>query len=186
MPTNWRFWVALIMTLAGLSGVGFAIAWLLVPPPADYFRARYFEFALPQGWHCERAGTETVCSPPGNPPQDAIIILAAKVRGGHDSRSQYFDYLGKDKTFTLPGGKQITSEVIYYRKTTIGGYQWVDALHRNSEVPGFNTRYLGTVTSHLGVVVTFTARHEKFEAYNRGFETSIATLRIYQAPSVFN
>lgn len=187
MLFNWRLWVAFALTLIVLSGVGYSIARFVVSPPEDFFRTSYFEFAIPPSWHCDRAGIETVCEPSGDPPHDAIIILAAKRRNEKDDRNNYLDYLRNNKVWTSPNDDElITSEVVYFRKTNIGGYEWIDALHRNSEVKGSDTRYLATVTSHLGLAVTFTARHERFESRNREFEASIKTLRIFQSPSAFN
>lgn len=187
MIFNWRLWVGIAVASVGLSGLGFAIAWILVSPPADFFRARYFEFALPRGWHCDIKGSETVCEPPGDPPHNAIIILAAKERNITDGRDDYLEYLKNNKTWTYQGDEEpVTSEVVYYQKANIGGYEWIDALHRNSEVKGYYTRYLVTVTSHLGLAVTFSAHSEWFQSWNREFEASIATLRIYQSPSPFN
>lgn len=187
MIFNWRFWVAAVLTVTVFSGVGYAIAWFVVSPPAEYFRANYFEFAIPQGWHCDRAGTETLCEPPGKPPHDAIIILVAKLRNGKDNRNEYLNYLKNEKIWTDPSSDEsITSEVLHFRKLTIGDYEWVDALHRNSELKGYNTRYLATVTSHLGIAISFSAYREHFEVRNIEFEKAIKTLRIYQSPSPFN
>lgn len=187
MIFNWRLWIAFVMTIIILSAAGYSLSRFFISPPAEYFRASYFEFAPPQGWHCDREGSETICEPPGIPPHDAIIIFAAKIRNEKDARNEYYNYLGKSKTWSYPGeDKTTTSEVVYFKKIQIGDYEWVDALHRNSEVVNFNTRYLATVTSHLGLVVSFTARQSRFEYFTEEFEASINTLRIYQSPSAFN
>jgi len=184
--SNVRFWAALVGVAGGLSGLGLLVAQWVVPPPPHYYRTAYLEFALPAGWTSDREGAETVCMPPGKAPHKALIIMAVKPRSPRDRRDDYYEHLGKAKTLSLPDGKQVTSEVIHFRKVRIGGYEWVDALHRNSEVPGYSTRYLATVTSHLALAVTFTAAHGSYEAMNREFEKSIRSLRIFQSPSAFN
>jgi hypothetical protein len=183
---NWRFWLAFTLVPASLSCIGFLIAGLIVAEPPEFFRASYFEFSLPKGWQCDREGTESICEPKGDPPFDAIIILTAKERNENDDRDDYLDHLSKPKNWVDSDGNQRTSKTIYLRKSNIGEYEWIDGLHRNSELQNYTTRYLATVTSHLGVLVTFSARNEKYEAWNTEFEKTIKSLRIYQYPSVFN
>ena len=89
-----------------------------------------YQFELPSGWECALEGTEWVCqSTNADRKKEAIIILAAKVRGSQDSLPQYQDYLKKQKTFTLPGGKTQVSEAKYANIKEVNGRRWVDALH---------------------------------------------------------
>lgn len=162
------------------------IANLIVQPPPEYFRSTYFEFALPPDWTSERQGDEIVCMPPGELLADAIIILAAKERSDDDRLSDYRDFLGQPRILTPPGGETLESKVIYVREIVIGDHKWIDALHFESEVPGYYTRYLATITSHLGLAATFTAGEDVFEQRNKAFESSIESLEIYQSPSAFN
>ncbi len=183
---NWRFWVGLVGVAVVFSAGGMALARLLVPPLPDYFRGANFAFALPEGWVSDREGNETVCMPGGDPPHDAIIILATKLRSSDDHREDYEAFISKPRILTLPDGKEVESEVVYARRTVIGGHEWIDALHRNSEIPGYQTRYLVTTTAQVGVAVTFSVSEESFEERNREFEEAIASLEIYQSPSPFN
>lgn len=183
---NWRFWISLIASLGALTGVGLLIANLIVQPPPEYFRSTYFEFALPHEWTIERHGDEAVCVPPGEGTADAIIILAAKERSGDDNIEQYREHLEKPRPLIPPEGEPLESKVIYVREIVIGDHQWIDALHFESEVPGFYTRYLATITSHLGLAATFTAGKDVFDERNEEFESSIESLEIYQSPAAID
>ncbi len=165
---------------------GLALARFLVPPLPEYFRGANLAFALPEGWISDREGNEIVCMPTGEPPHDAIIILATKLRSSDDHRDDYEAFISKPRILTLPDGEQMESEVIYVRRTVIGGHKWIEALHRNSEILGYHTRYLVTTTAQVGVAVTFSVAESSFEERNRDFEKAITSLEIYQSPSPFN
>ncbi len=147
---------------------------------ADKFTSQYCEFQLPSGWNCSLEGTEWVCqSNNKDRKKEAIIILAAKVRGGQDSLPSYQAYLKKNKTFTLPGGKTQVSEPKYTKISEIKGQRWVDSLHLASEVPGFYTRYMATTKGNLGVAVTFSVAQEHYNSYKDVFESVIQTLKVF-------
>ena len=148
---------------------------------AKRFSNQYTEFELPTGWSCALEGTEWVCqSSDANRKKEAIIILAAKVRGSQDSLDQYEDYLNNQKTFTLPGGKNQVSEPKYTKVSSINNHRWVDALHLASEVPGFYTRYLATVKADLGVAVTFSVGKDYYSAYQSIFDNIVSSLRVFR------
>ncbi|MBI2520954.1 MAG: hypothetical protein HYV97_11070 [Bdellovibrio sp.] len=160
-----------VFVLAGLLDVAFA----------KRFTSQYTEFELPPGWQCALEGTEWVCQSENEErKKEAIIILAAKIRGPQDSLDQYQAYLKGQKTFTLPGGRTQVSEAKYASVKTINDHQWVDALHLASEVPGFYTRYLATVKEDLGVAVTFSVAKDHYSAYQAIFDNIVATLRVFR------
>lgn len=182
---EWRFWLAMLMVAGSLALLGGIAASVLIKPPPEYFRASYFEFALPPGWETDREGSEVICSPTGEDSKSAIIILAAKRRHAADSLDDYLAHLSKSKILVIQGGKEMESTVIHSKKIRIGNYQWADALHLNSEVPGYYTRYLATTTAHLGMVVTFSVSKDSYGKLSPEFEKSIRSLTIYQQPSAF-
>lgn len=148
---------------------------------AKRFTSQYCEFELPPGWECALEGTEWVCQAENKERQkEAIIILAAKIRGEQDDLQQYSAYLGKTKTFTLPGGKTQVSEPKYAKLKDVNGHNWVDSLHLASEVPGFYTRYMATVKEDLGVAVTFSVGKDFYEQYRGIFDKIISTLRVFR------
>ena len=154
---------------------------------AKRFFGEYTEFELPPNWDCRLEGAEWVCQSLNKDRQkEAIIILAAKVRGKEDSLEQYRSYLKKTKTFSLPGGNTQVSEAKYSKLATVNGHRWVDALHLASEVPGFYTRYLATVKSDIGVVVTFSVSKEHYLNYQGVFDNIVKTLRVFRQKQASN
>jgi hypothetical protein len=148
---------------------------------AKEFTNQYSSFQLPTGWECELEGSEWVCqSSNQDRRKEAIIILAAKIRGEQDDLAQYQAYLKQAKTYTLPGGKKQVSEAKYTKPKEINGQRWVDSLHLASEVPGFYTRYLATVKEDLGVAVTLSVSKQHYELYRPVFEKLIASLRVFR------
>ncbi len=165
---------------------GFLSVLLLVSLSANAktFSSQYAQFELPSGWQCALEGTEWVCQASNKDRQkEAIIILAAKIRGGQDALADYQAYLKKTKTFTLPGGKTQVSEPKYAKMSRINNHQWVDSLHLASEVPGFYTRYMATVKADLGVAVTFSVAKDHYESYQPIFDQIVKTLRVFRQKS---
>ncbi|MFZ8933646.1 MAG: hypothetical protein ACO20H_03645 [Bacteriovoracaceae bacterium] len=148
---------------------------------AKKFASQYCEFELPPNWECGLEGTEWVCQSLNKDRQkEAIIILAAKIRGEEDSLDSYLTYLKRTKTFKLPGGKTQVSEPKYSETKTINAHQWVDSLHLASEVPGFYTRYLATVKEDLGVAVTLSVSKDHYSSYQSMFDNIVGTLRVFR------
>jgi hypothetical protein len=151
---------------------------------AKRFTSQYCEFELPNGWECALEGTEWVCQSTNKQRRkEAIIILAAKIRGKQDDLAQYQAYLKKPKTFGLPDGKTQVSDPKYVKKNSVNGHNWVDALHLASEVPGFYTRYMATVKEDLGVAVTFSVAKDHYDDYQVIFDRIIATMRVFRQKS---
>ena len=164
-----------------LFSIFFACAFLASVSHAKRFTNQYTEFELPAGWSCALEGTEWVCQSENEArKKEAIIILAAKIRGSQDSLDQYQNYLKSAKNFTLPGGKTQVSEAKYAKVSRINDHQWIDALHLASEVPGFYTRYLATVKADLGVAVTFSVGKDHYAAYQSIFDNIVASLRVFR------
>ncbi len=148
---------------------------------AKRFASQFCEFELPPGWVCALEGSEWVCqSVDKNRKKEAIIILAAKLRGKLDALDQYKAYLNKPKSFNLPGGKVQVSEAKYAKYKELNQHRWVDSLHLASEVPGFYTRYLATVKEDLGVAVTFSVSKNHYSSYQEVFEKVVGTLRVFR------
>lgn len=148
---------------------------------AKRFSTKYCEFELPSGWDCALEGSEYVCqSENADRKKEAIIILAAKIRGEQDNLDQYMAYLKKAKEYSLPGGKKQISESKNVKMSNVNGQQWVDALHLASEVPGFYTRYLATVKEDLGIAVTFSVTKDLYSSYQPIIDKLISTLRVFR------
>jgi hypothetical protein len=180
------YWCATVATVLLLAGSGVVLAWLLVPKPPTYHRTTFFEFALPAGWACAVEGTETVCRPAGPPPHDAIIIFAAKFRNASDNLAAYRAHVSEPKTGSDAAGATFLSRVERVEEREIGDYRWVDALHFESEIRNYYTRYLATTTAQIGVLITFSAHRSTFDMRMKEFRAGIESLRIQQAPSRYN
>src|SRR5256885_434905 len=92
------------------------LALLLFPAGAQAarFTNQFIEFELPPQWQCNLEGAEWVCQNTNEAKKkDAIIVLAAKLKGDQDSLDQYLTYLKSAKTYTSVQGKTVKSEVKY-------------------------------------------------------------------------
>ena len=168
------------LTLAVLGGIGWAVAQLLVAPPREQFFTSYFQFDLAPGWSCELEGTEYVCTPPGSAPHPAIVIMAMKERGDQDRLEAYEQHLRQPQPLNRADGSSAMSEVRFVRRTTLGGKEWVEALHVGSEVPNYHTYYLATTTSYLGILVTMSVHKDSADAFVRQLTEMMSSLIAYQ------
>ncbi|MCM2321898.1 MAG: hypothetical protein NDJ90_01405 [Oligoflexia bacterium] len=154
---------------------------------AAKFSNQFVEFELPPQWKCNLEGAEWVCqSEDANKKRDAIIVLAAKLKGEQDSLDQYQAYLKMPKNYTSVQGKTVTSEAKYAKTTSLNNHPWVDSLHMESEIPGFYTRYLATVKEDIGVLVTYSINKAKYQQYVDQFETMVKTLKAFRKPGGIN
>lgn len=154
---------------------------------ATKFGNQYTEFELPPNWQCTIEHSEWVCqSTEESKKREAIIVLAAKLKGDQDSLDQYLAYLKNAKTFTSAGGQSLKSDPKYAKMITINGQAWVDALHLESEIPGFFTRYLATVKDDIGVLVTYSISKNKYQDYVNQFENMVNTLKVFRKPGGLN
>lgn len=150
-----------------------SVAW------AKPFASGFCEFELPPGWSCSIEGTDYVCqSETPDRKKEAIIILAAKIRGEQDSLDEYMAFLKKSKEYSLPGGKKQISEPKFTKMTDINNHRWVDSLHLASEVPGFYTRYMATVKEDLGLAVTFSVTKDLYNQYQPVIDKMMSTIRV--------
>ncbi len=174
-----RFSIPLLITLS-------AVAW----PSLSFamkFANQFTEFELPPQWQCSLEGAEWVCQSTNEAKKkDAIIVLAAKLKGDQDSLDQYLTYLKSAKTFSSPQGKPVKSEAKYAKTININGQAWVDALHLESEVPGFYTRYLATVKQDIGALITYSVNKAKYQQYLDDFENLVRTLKVFRKTGGIN
>lgn len=154
---------------------------------AEKWANQFTEFELPPNWSCSIEDAEWVCqsADPGKK-KEAIIVLAAKLKGDQDSLDQYLTYLKGVKTFTSVTGKPMKSEPKSAKTVNINGQAWVDALHLESEIPGFYTRYLATVKDDIGVLVTYSIAKNKYSEYLGEFENLVRTLKVFRKPGGIN
>ena len=154
---------------------------------ASKFANQFTEFELPPQWQCNLEGAEWVCQSVNEAKKrDAIIVLAAKIKGDQDSLDQYLTYLKAAKTYTSVQGRSVKSDPKYAKTVNINTQPWVDALHLESEIPGFYTRYLATVKQDIGVLVTYSINKDKYQGYLNDFETMVKTLKVFRKQGGIN
>ena len=157
------------------------------PALAAKFANQFVEFELPPQWSCNLEGAEWVCqNADEGKKRDAIIVLAAKLKGDQDSLDQYLTYLKAAKTYTSVAGKPVKSDPKYAKDVNINGQAWVDALHMESEIPGFYTRYLATIKADIGVLVTYSVNKTKYQQYLEPFDNMVKTLKVFRKPGAIN
>jgi hypothetical protein len=81
--------------------------------------------------------------------------MAMKVRNDEDNLQSYEAFLRKTKPDT-------DGQVRYVKRRKLGAHEWVESLHNGSELKNYDTYYLATNTSYLGILVTMSV--EKNEA----------------------
>lgn len=154
---------------------------------AAKFANQFTEFELPPQWQCNLEGAEWVCQSTNMAKKrDAIIVLAAKLKGDQDSLDQYLTYLKAAKTFTSVQGKPVKSDPKYAKTVNLNGQPWVDSLHMESEIPGFYTRYLATVKQDIGVLVTYSINKDRYQQYLDDFDHMVKTLKVFRKAGGIN
>jgi len=172
-----------LLAVAALAVAGFGTQ----AAHAAKFANQFAEFELPPQWQCNLEGAEWVCQSTNDAKKrDAIIVLAAKLKGDQDSLDQYLTYLKGAKTYTSVQGKPVKSEPKYAKTVTLNSHPWVDALHLESEIPGFYTRYLATVKQDIGVLVTYSINKNKYQQYLEDFDNMVKTLKVFRKPGGIN
>ena len=167
-----------------------ALALTLLSPSAfaKIFANNFIEFQLPEKWSCKLDGSEWVCqSEDEQKKRDAIIVLAAKIKKeGMDELSVYKEHLEKKQVYQAPNGQKVVSEPRYVKEISLGPKVWIDSLHLQSEIPDFFTRYLATVESDLGILVTFSVRKDKYAEYAKDIEEMVKSLKAFRKPGPIN
>lgn len=162
---------------------------LMLSPQAHAikFSNQFTEFELPAKWQCALEGAEWVCqSLDETKKRDAIIILAAKIKGELDTLERYQQYLTGPRIFTAPNGASIKSTPKTTKTSQINNQPWVDSLHAESEIPGFYTRYLATVKQDIAVLVTYSINKNKYNEYQTQFDEMVKSLKVFRKAGGIN
>jgi len=123
------------------------------PVEAKRFENAYVAFDLPDAWTCAREDDDWVCQPPPDARGkfSMIVILTAKLVGPDDSPQLYIEHLEE------MGRQSGVNADERPRDRLIGQTRWLDATLRNSERPGYQTRYLARIEGRVAVMLTFSA-----------------------------
>lgn len=148
---------------------------------AERWSNQFVEFELPPQWQCSLEGAEWICQSK-NPlaKTEAMMVLAAKLKGPQDSIEKFQAYLEAPKTFTNAQGKPMKSELKTAKRANYNNQEWVDALHFESELPGYYTRYWATVVKEdLAVLITYAVTKDKYQSHIAQMDSIVSTLRAF-------
>lgn len=156
------------------------LAFFVALPAFALFETRYVSFQEPEGWKCENIERTYYCQATKDPERKESLVMTLGVQATEwDSLDAYEKFLKVPKTITEEDGKTpITSKVIYARKRNLNGTVWVDALHFQSELPGFWARYLATVNSPVSILVTYIVSDEYYNQISPQFERMVTSLKV--------
>jgi hypothetical protein len=184
MGNVWKFFaLSLVVTLALIGGLAWLASSMLVSPPLKRIMTAAFQMDLAEGWSCSQDGIAWTCVPDAPEEQkSAVAIFAMKYRNVDDTPEAFAEHLRSPQPIQMRDGSMRPSTVKYVKSSRIGGYDWVDSLHLGSEIGDYYTHYLATVTSHIAILVSFSAYKDDFDRYNPQLEQMISSLVIYQRP----
>lgn len=144
------------------------------------FKNAYISFEMQDNWTCKLEQTEWVCR--AEDPQEAkeaVIILTAKEKGPTDSFPIYEEHMNNSIHTTTRAGQTLDSIVKYKtQRQKINDQEWLDALHQDSEVKNYFTRYLATIKDQIAILVTFSAHNRYYAKHSPNFDKTIRSLRV--------
>jgi hypothetical protein len=161
------------------TGIAFVAFWSSL---ALGLKTAYVQFDHPEGWKCELAQGVWICQSTTEPDRrESVVLSIATMATEWDTLDNYETYLKQPKTIQDEDGTTITSKVTYARKRNINGQTWVDALHFNSELPGFWSRYVATTVKtpqhNLAILITYIVSEEYYKQLAPKFEAMVSSLK---------
>jgi len=155
---------------------------------ARTFKNAYISFEMLDTWKCNLEQTEWVCR--AEDPQEAkeaVIILTAKEKGPTDTFPLYEAHMNAPITTPSRNGTSMTSAVVYKAmQNKINDQVWLDALHTNSEVQNYHTRYLATIKDQIAILITFSAHNRYYAKHSTNFNNTIKSLRVIASKDLLN
>jgi hypothetical protein len=144
------------------------------------FKNAYISFEIKDNWKCNQENSEFICrSEEPNEAKEAVIILTAKETGPPDTFAAYNEHLSKPISTTTKSGAPLVSTVqMPPQQRNFGDQKWIDALHINSEVKNYYTRYLATVREKIAVLITFSAHSNFYAKHATHFTATINSLKL--------
>lgn len=150
---------------------------------ARSFKNAYISFEIQDNWKCKTEQSEWVCrSEDPQESKEAVIILTAKEAGIPDTFVAYNEHLSKPIQLNLKtGGSMMSTITIPPREYSVGEQKWLDALHSNSEVQNYYTRYLATIKDKIAILVTFSAHSKFYSKHSAHFMKTVQSLKVIAA-----
>lgn len=158
------------------------MALALLPASALGLTTAYVSFEHPEGWQCELSQGVWICqSTLPTDRKEAVVLSIAAQATDWDGLQNYEAYLKKPRRIQDDEGKTITSQITYTRRRAINGHEWIDSLQKDSELPGFWTRYLATVhqtkASRLAILITYIVSEARYSKLAPQFERMVSSLK---------
>ncbi len=160
----------------------FAVILLLIASTgfSRTFKNAYISFEMLDNWKCNLEQTEWVCR--AEDPQEAkeaVIILTAKEKGPTDTFPLYESHMSSPIVTQNKAGGTMTSNIVYKSaQLKVSDQPWLDALHGNSEVQNYLTRYLATIKDQIAILVTFSAHNKYYAKHSVNFANTVKSLRV--------
>ncbi len=147
---------------------------------ARNFKNMYISFEIKDNWKCTQESSEFICrSEDPTEAKEAVIILTAKEVGPPDTFAAYSEHLSKPISSISKSGAPLTSTVnMPPLERMYANQKWIDALHVNSEVKNYYTRYLATIKGSIAVLVTFSAHTTLYPKHVTHFNSTIQSLKL--------
>ena len=158
----------------------FCIFVLMPAAHAKKFSNSYCSFWVPDDWECKLEETEYICRPSNdtNSSKEILMILGAKYAGTQDSLAQYKDHLERDRD-----GEGSARVIKPPKLIRLGERQWIDATHKDSEIPNYFTRYLATVDGDIAMLITVSFYHTTENKYTDIIEQIAFSVRSHKLTS---
>ena len=150
---------------------------------ARSFKNAYISFEIQDNWKCKTEQSEWVCrSEDPQESKEAVIILTAKEAGIPDTFTAYTEHLGRPIALNSKNGTTTMSSVsLPPREYVVGDQKWLDAMHSNSEVKNYYTRYLATIKDKIAILVTFSAHSQFYTKHFPHFKKTADSLKVIAA-----
>ena len=156
---------------------------LFLSPLSYSVRTPFITMEHPQGWQCEVSQKIYLCqSTLASDRKESILLIITTEASSWDNLDNYLEYLKKPRPLITEKGKKIKPDIIYVRKRSYNGKEWVDSLQKNSELPNFFTRYVATTTlvgtKRYAILITYLISEKRYKKLAPIFERMLATLKI--------
>lgn len=146
--------------------------------PIFGFSNSFISFDHPDGWKCEKSQGVFICQGTEEPERKESLVMAiAIIAGEKDTFEDYEKFLKTPQEIYDESGNPLKSEMRYVRRQNINGFDWIDSLQYNRELPGFWARYLATIHNKLAILVTYVVSDENYSKMAPQFERMIKTLK---------
>ncbi len=151
------------------------------------FKNAYISFEMLDNWDCRLEQTEWVCrSEDPQEAKEAVIILTAKEKGPTDTFDLYQNHMNNPITTQAKTGPMSSTVIYKSTQLKISDHPWLDALHTNSEVQNYYTRYLATTKDQIAILVTFSAHNKYYSKHSTNFNTTVNSLRVIASKDILS